>query len=483
MTLTSPTRTGLDSITVGLVPISKFVFSHEDALRFKELVESRLRELGVRFVNIEGLTDDGMLYKHEDLPKVISHLREAKVDALFCPHCNFGTEDVAALLGKEMGLPFLLWGPRDEAPLPDGSRLRDTQCGLFATSRILNRLGVPFTYLPNCRMDDPVLDKGILDFIKVASVVKSFRKMRIGQIGQRIDFFWTVMINEAELLERFNMQVWQIYVTDVFAKMHKLVDDPTPELKALIDEMHANMRFEFLDEKQLLAIGALKLVMEEYIAKYDLSAIAIQCFPAIQQEFGIYPCYANSLLTESGIPVICEVDVHGAVSAVMLQAATLGDNPPFFADLTIRHPGNDQAELLWHCGSFPASLADEGIDKKVGDHFIMPGADAGVCHWRIRGGDLTLARFDVDRGQYYLGFGEGRGTAGPKTVGTYIWLEVDDWVAWERKFIRGPYIHHVAGVHGNVAHILQEAARYLPGLNADPIGRTPEELEDSWYRP
>lgn len=480
--MTTATRTGLSSITLGYVPISKFVFSHEDALRFKGLVETRLRELGINIVTIDGVTDDGMLFKHEDLPKVVSHLRHAKVDALFCPHCNFGTEDVAALLGKEMGLPFLLWGPRDEEPLPDGTRLRDTQCGLFATSRILNRLNVPYTYIPNCRMDDPVLDKGIRSFVQVASTVKAFRKMRIGQVGQRIDFFWTVMVNEAELLERFGIEIWQIYITDVFEKMHQLVDSPTPALLAQLEEMKAKMRFEFLDDKQLRAIAALKLVLEEYAAMHDLSAIAFQCFPAIEKEFGIYPCYANSMLTEAGLPIICEVDVHGAITSALLQAASLGENPPFFADLTIRHPGNDQAELLWHCGSFPACLADEGIDKRVGDHFIMPGGDAGVCHWRIRGGDLTIARFDGAHGNYYLGFGEGRGTAGPKTVGTYIWLEVDDWMAWERKFIRGPYIHHVAGVHGKLSPILQEACRYLSGVIADPIGATPEALEDSWYR-
>jgi L-fucose isomerase-like protein len=472
---------GLQGVKLGLVPIGKFVFSQEDAQRYKELIETRLRALGVNFVNIDGLTGDNMLYKHEDLPKVVSHLKHAKVDAIFAPHCNFGTEDVAALLGQQMGLPFLLWGPRDEAPLPDGTRLRDTQCGLFATSRILDRLNVPFTYIPNCRMDDPILDKGLLGFLQVASTVKAFRNLRIGQVGQRIDFFWTVMVNEAELLEKFGIQLWQIYITDIFAKMHALVDAPTPELKDTVATFSQNMCFESLGEKQLLAIGALKLVLQEYIDRYHLSAVAFQCFPAIQQEFGIYPCYANSLLTEAGIPIICEVDLHGAVTAAMLQAASLHEAPPFFADLTIRHPGNDRAELLWHCGSFPRGLADEGITPKVGDHFIMPGGDAGVCHWRIKGGDVTIARFDVDHGAYKLGFGEGKGTAGPHTVGTYLWLEVEDWIRWERKFIRGPYIHHVAGAHGKLAPILQEACRYIPNLQPDPIDRTAESLEDFWY--
>ena len=40
---------------------------------------------------------------------------------------------------KELGIPVLLWGPLDERPEADGTRLRDTQCGLFATGKVLRR--------------------------------------------------------------------------------------------------------------------------------------------------------------------------------------------------------------------------------------------------------------------------------------------------------------------------------------------------------
>ena len=33
------------------------------------------------------------------------------------------------------------------------------------------------------------------------------------------------------------------------------------------------------------------------------------------------PCAANSLLNEDGIPVVCETDIHGAITAVMAEAA------------------------------------------------------------------------------------------------------------------------------------------------------------------
>lgn len=42
---------------------------------------------------------------------------------------------------------FCYGGPLDERPEPDGTRLRDTQCGLFATGKVLRRFGIPFTYM------------------------------------------------------------------------------------------------------------------------------------------------------------------------------------------------------------------------------------------------------------------------------------------------------------------------------------------------
>ena len=38
----------------------------------------------------------------------------------------------------------------------NGVRLRDTQCGLFATGKVLRRFGVPFTHLTNCRLNGQV---------------------------------------------------------------------------------------------------------------------------------------------------------------------------------------------------------------------------------------------------------------------------------------------------------------------------------------
>lgn len=85
----------------------------------------------------------------------------------------------------------------------------------------------------------------------------------------------------------------------------------------------------------------------------------------------------------------------------------------------------------------------------------------------MKGGDISVVRFDGIKGEYSLFLGEARGTEGPKTVGSYVWIEVEDWSRWEKKLIYGPYVHHCVGIHAKITDILEESCRYIPGLRPD----------------
>ena len=71
---------------------------------------------------------------------------------------------------------------------------------------------------------------------------------------------------------------------------------------------------------------------------------------------GVCPCTVLGEMADSGYPLACETDVNGAITLAILRACNLYEDSEFLADLTIRHPQNDNAELLWHCGPFPYSL-------------------------------------------------------------------------------------------------------------------------------
>ena len=145
----------------------------------------------------------------------------------------------------------------------------------------------------------------------------------------------------------------------------------------------------------------------------------------------------------------------------MLQAATLGREPIFFADITVRNANDDNTELFWHCGPYPVSLAHPGSKPAI--------AEGGQGQFELRNGDVTICRMDALEGKYTLMSGQGKAVDGPAKGGTYVWVKVSDWEKWEEKLVFGPYIHHVAGAFGSYSQILSEACKYLGAVEPDPM--------------
>ena len=98
---------------LGLCPIGKFVFSHKDAMRLKGELQAKLRDWQVDFVDLEGVLPDGIVRDQAHVEPVVDHFRAKEIDAVFMPHCNFGTEGAVGMIGKKLGVPTLVWGPRD----------------------------------------------------------------------------------------------------------------------------------------------------------------------------------------------------------------------------------------------------------------------------------------------------------------------------------------------------------------------------------
>ena len=474
----------MEKLKLGYAPTRRFTFSAEDAFKYKVLIREKMESFGldIDIVDLEGMNEEGLLYNDiYSAEKIVEHFKNERIDAVFFPHCNFGTEDVVARAAKQLGVPTLLWGPRDEAPLKDGMRLRDTQCGLFATGKVLRRFNVPFTYITNCRIDDPIFERGFKNFIAAANVVKQFKQTRILQIGPRPTSFWTMMCNEGELLEKFGVEIHPINIEDIKRASEKEIAKNTPELAEAIRYIKTNLVAIDVTEEDIKKIASLKAAMKRVAQENRCNSIAIQCWSSLQDSMGIMPCLANAILTDEQIPVTCETDIHGAITSIMVQAATLNTLPTFFADLTIRHPENENGELLFHCGNFPVSLSVEE-QPRLQRHFLFDDHSPGTHEGQIKGAnEMTIARFDGDHGEYSLFLGKCKETEGPYTRGSYVWVEVNDWPLWEEKLVTGPYVHHAVGINANVVPVLYEACKYIPGLTPDPVDPTEDEIK-AWLR-
>lgn len=134
------------------------------------------------------------------------------------------------------------------------------------------------------------------------------------------------MCNEGELLEKFNIQLSPIPMTELVEEVKAVKGNE--QTQTALEDIKKTMKVS-IKENEVEMVAALSVAMENLIKKYGCKAAAIQCWNALQDEIGIMPCAANAILNEKGIPVVCETDIHGAITALMVEAATLDDTRSF----------------------------------------------------------------------------------------------------------------------------------------------------------
>ena len=423
-------------------------------------IKSNFEDDMTEFTDLDWLNDLGVLYKNTDCDRVCDYLKEQKVDALFIINCNFGNEEACGRVAREMGLPVLLWGPQDMIFEPDGLRYTDAQCGLFAISKQLRRYKVPFSYIENCSVDSKVFADGFKKFLSVATMIKNFKKLTVVQVGTRLTPFKSVMYNELELTQKFGINLNNMNMAQFENKFNRIIKEKSSQIENDIADLKQKYNVGNLDDEVLKKMLTFVYTYIEVFDEMDADVLATECWTAMPLAFGANPCLAMSILYDMGYPVICESDIHGAITSALLLCASRGKEKPAFGEFTVRHPENKNAELLWHCGPFPYSLKKENTEAKL--YNTKPS-------FRAKDGKYTISRFQGDDGKYTLLGGNYKTIDGPHTFGTYMWAEFKDWSKLENKIINGPYIHHMSEIYGEYVDVLEEFCKYIPELEFDPI--------------
>ena len=249
-------------VKLGYIPTRRNVFSADEARSYRAKIKETIGAWGAELTDIGDVTAEGLLLDEGELPGIIEKMKSERVDGLFFPHCNFGTEDLVAKTAKALNKPVLLWGPRDDAPLEDGLRTRDTQCGLFATGKVLRRFNIPFTYLENSWLDDPGFREGYEKFVSVCAAVRAFRETRVLQLGPRPDGFWSVICNEGELIEKFNIHTFPVSLIDLVDQTKRILKEKEPPYQAALEKIQGSMRTQDCpreDVEKLAAISATEI--------------------------------------------------------------------------------------------------------------------------------------------------------------------------------------------------------------------------------
>jgi L-fucose isomerase-like protein len=327
-------------------------------------------------------------------------------------------------------------------------------------SKQLKRNNVKFSYIENCDIENPVFDKGIKQFFSVATMAKNFFNAKILQIGTRVKPFKSIMYNELELAEKFGMDIVAFNLAEAKHDLDEIWANKQAELDNDLIELKNTFDCGTLTDEYLKKMLAIVYYYENLAKENNCNIISSECWTGITLGWGANPCLAMCLLASKGVYVTCEWDIHMTITNILLLAASRGKAKPIQGEFTCRHPENDNAELLWHCGPFPLEYKAEG--EKPYLYNTKPS-------FRMKDGEYTLARFQGEKGKYYLLGGKFHTCEGPKTFGTYMWAEFKDWAKLERKIVEGPYIHHVTEVPGDYTAELKEFAKYVDGVEFDSL--------------
>jgi L-fucose isomerase-like protein len=419
----------------------------------------------------KGLTPFGAVHDLDEAEAVVDYFRSQRVDALaLCP-LDFGDERSAGKVAEKLGVPVLLYATKEPAGLdgPAMARQSDSYCGNLSMASALYRRKIPFHFAGIFFPDEPEFAAAVDPFIRAAAVVKGMKGARLGQVGVRPATFETVGYDEHALALKFGQNIIYANLDDIVEMTRRYADDD-PQ----VAETMASVQSEFpqitVSSGYLLNAAKLELALAEFWRRSKLSAMAVQCWPAIQRMMNISVCNTYSRLTDRGMFTACEADVLGAEAMLISYHAALGATAPHFIDWTIQHRDNPNWLLAWHCGNAPVSLAADRSKAALRSRKDMAGAlpapeidpQAGLNQFQIRPGRVTFCRLAEYDNQWKLLITTGEVIPSDEALaGTWSWVEVKDHARLYRTLVEEGFVHHASMIHGDFTEALIQACKFL----------------------
>jgi len=235
--------------------------------------------------------------------------------------------------------------------------------------------------------------------LKSLRTIKGLKTVRIGLVGgvaQGFDDFW---FDERQLREKFGVEIFQLHeISEIVQKAKSLSQK---EIKETVECIHSEADSINVSDEEVEKSARLYLAFEELARQNEYDALAISCWPKLQEQYQIAPCSVLGRLNENGIVAACEGDVVSAISMLILNY--LNNQPSTLMDLAT-FDESDETILFWHCGCGLRSWANkDGI--KLDKHFNLyaDGERAGVVHDMVfKAQPTTIFRTTQDGKQMLL---------------------------------------------------------------------------------
>jgi len=457
-------------LKIGLIPANRNFFSDELAARMRAETIHAMQAAGMEVVVPSELeTKLGCVETREEAEICGRLFRAQDVAGITVGAMNFGDEQGVAITVRtaRLDVPILLFGGQEEELLTKSTPRRDSFCGLISIAEALRQIDVKYTVAqrPICFPTDASFAEELTRFSAVCRIVKGIREARYGLVGTRPEAFWTCRTDEVAL-QQFGPTTVTLDLSEALAAMRKMSADDA-EVRDTLADLKATTDVSAIgDEEALTRLCILECFLRRFAWENALDALAVQCWSALQQEWGTCACTPMSRLSNSGIPAACEADVLGAASMHALQIAS--GTPAGLADWNNLHNEDDDLVNVWHCSAFAGCFAGETPrvcrNEILGQNFGYERV-AGTLEFRMSPQPVTLFRLSHDpKTGFCTCVAHGQIEDDPAdTFGAFGWCRIPGLLPFYRNVILRHFPHHVAFTNGHVGGALEEAFRNYLG--------------------
>ncbi len=481
----------ISDTTAAVVTIGRPTFDLEFGTEVAAAARRVLDDLGLVVV-----ADPHVATSVDELDRIAEELDgvDAPVDLVVVLHATFTDATMLVELAERSVAPLVCWSfpePRTGGPL----RL-NSLCGANLAAYSLRRRGHPAVFVhadpddgatsdrvaaaiqtaqcagARLRHPDPHREVAASDgaVAAAARVARALDGATIGVIGEHPDGFEPCDHDALSIAELTGARCDPVVLDQLFARADRV--EPN-ELRAIEHRVAVSLGpVEHLRsaglQPSLRLYGALRSLTDQR----RWSAVSTRCWPECMERYGGAVCAPNAMLTADGVPAVCEADVYGSLTALILRE--LAGSDPFVADL-VDADRRDGTSVVWHCGAGSLGLADPDTPPRGGLH---PNRRRALTHeFALRPGRVTIARLSqlADGPAMVIGGGEMLRRSRPfsSTCGVLRWDQPVDAVL---DTIFGFGIeHHYGVVYGDHQEALAAlAARWripvvpLGGHPADP---------------
>lgn len=407
---------------------------------------------------------DAVFTDRTDLVEALDRCR-APVEVVVVLQATFSDSSLVAAIAERLDAPLIVWSFPEERT---GDRLRlNSLCGANLAAYLVRRpphrgRRVEFLHLDPLRGAPEALAELLEQVVGAAPPVVQqpsgtsttseegrrlaamFHGDRIGVVGRPPDGFEPCRGDADELQAITGIGVERVPLAELFDRADA-VDENTRTATALrvrsTMDVPPDVEAAGMPESIALYGGLRSLALE-----HGWTALTTRCWPECMTEYGGAVCTPMAMLTENGVPAVCEADMYGAATALLLHH--VGGSEPFVADLVDADP-TDDTSVVWHCGVAPATLAQPGERVTAITH---PNRHRALANqFGLRPGRVTVARLSQAGGRPQLVIGGGEMLDRPRpfsgTCGVLEWDEpVEDVLA--TVFDLG-LEHHLGIVYGD----------------------------------